>query len=197
MYFFNFVLVGKRHGRYLRLQRCPSRDAPRCTSSCYYPGLHVWRKTARERFVGFHSMQHFPCRNYNIISRVQHKYIYFNSLPTLQQENGRTCKQSATQKRESLALWMHRRKTCHLSMSARSSGTMETWRIESFVMTRGCTSGKYESQHSKCIVYNSKWNFSRGTVGRLECTCLKTHCLCTISWLTKYTYSNIYLMILC
>ena len=46
--------------------------------------------------------------------------------PTQQQENGSTCRLSATQKRESLALWMPRRKTCHLSMSARSSGTMET-----------------------------------------------------------------------
>lgn len=43
-----------------------------------------------------------------------------------QQGNGSSCRQSATQKRESLVLWMLRRKTCHLSMYARSSGTMET-----------------------------------------------------------------------
>lgn len=89
--------------------------------------------------------------------------------PTLQQENGSSCRQSATQKRESLALWMLRRKTCHLSMSARSSGTMETWRIGSFVMTRGSTLGKDES-------YSSKWVDLKVEIEVTECF---------LSWVTS------------
>lgn len=53
-------------------------------------------------------------------------FAIIKCLSTLQQENGSSYRQSATQKRESLALWMLRRKICHLNMSARSSGTMET-----------------------------------------------------------------------
>lgn len=44
---------------------------------------------------------------------------------TLQHANGNSYRLSATQKRGSLDLWMPRRKICHLSMFARSSGTME------------------------------------------------------------------------
>lgn len=69
-------------------------------------------------------------------------FSYVQCSPCSQQENGSSCRQSATQRRESLALLMLRRKTCHLSMCARSSGTMETWPTESFAMTKGSTSGK-------------------------------------------------------
>lgn len=72
-------------------------------------------------------LQHIHGLTCCIVVRNRHcQFSYVKYYSTLQPGNGSSCRQSATQKRESLALWMLRRKTCHLSMSARSSGTMET-----------------------------------------------------------------------
>lgn len=141
--FYNFCVflsVARRNGGHFPLQRGPSGDATRCTPTCTSPRLHVWGKTAGERLASLFSMQ---CSRYLVSEVVVFCFdmIYF----VFQQGNGSSCRQSATRRRESLVSLTLRRKTCHLSMYARSSGTMETWLIENSVMTRGSTLGKHKS----------------------------------------------------
>lgn len=147
---FYFLSVAKRNDRHFPLQRGPSGDATRCTPTCTSPRLHVWGKTAGERLASLFS---FQCSHYLVLEMVVFFCFYYMIYFVFQQGNGNSCRQSATQRRESLVSLMLRRKTCHLSMYARSSGTMETWQIENSVMTRGSTLGKHKSL---CLI-NCRW----------------------------------------
>lgn len=134
-----FFLVAKHNGGHLPLQRGPTRDATRCTPACTSPRLHVWGKTAGER-LPFSSLFSSPVVLFQKCSSFVLMLCFVS-----QQGNGNSCRQSATLRRESLVSLMHRRKTCRPSMYARSSGTMETWRIENSATTRESTLGKHKS----------------------------------------------------
>ena len=60
----------------------------------------------------------------------------------VQHENGSSYSQRDTVKRESLDLWRHKKKTCHLSMLGKSFEIMVTCPVGNTDMTKGCTSGK-------------------------------------------------------